>query len=104
MGIGRRREEQWAVVTVLALVAPDKLEKEDYTHSIKPGPRLSLGTVNFVIAAVRTALPSNFKHNATPFSSLLCSDYRRLGRPLAFLFRGIVRRVFFFLLWPSLAQ
>jgi len=68
MRIGRRREEQGAVVTVLTLVAPDKLEKEDYTHSIKPGPRLLLGAVNFMIAAVRTALPSNFKHNATLFS------------------------------------
>jgi len=67
MGIGGRREEQWAVVTVLALMTPYKLEKEDYTHSIEPGPRLSPGAVNFVIAAVRTALPTNSKHNDNTF-------------------------------------
>jgi hypothetical protein len=71
MGIGGRGEEQWAVVTVLALMTPDKLEKEDYTRAIKPGPRLSLGAVNFVIAAVRTTLPSDFKDNATLFSSIV---------------------------------
>ena len=97
MRIGRRREEQWAVVTVLAL-APDKSEKEEHTHSIKPGPRLSLGAVNFVIVAVRTALPSNLKHNGNAFFLM---DLFRLtaSRQSAGAFSlAVVWTVFFFLL------
>jgi hypothetical protein len=83
---------------VLALVAPDKLEKEDHTHSIKPSPRLSLGAVNFVIVAVRTALPSNLKHNGNAFFLM---DLFRLtaSRQSAGAFSlAVVWTVFFFLL------
>ena len=57
-GVLGRGKEQWAVVTALALVAPDELEKEEYTRSIQPRLRLNPRTVNFMIAAPRTAFTS----------------------------------------------
>lgn len=64
------RKEDWTVVTDFALVAPDKLEKEDHTRSIQPRQRLSPRTVNFMIAAVRTAFQPNSKHDNNTYCSL----------------------------------
>jgi hypothetical protein len=62
-GVLGRGKEQWAVVAALALVAPDELEKEEHTRSIQPRLRLNPRTVNFMIAAPRTAFPPNSEHN-----------------------------------------
>jgi hypothetical protein len=55
-----RGKEGWAVVTELTLVAPDKLKKENPTPSVQPSQRFSSGAINFMIAAIRTALQSDF--------------------------------------------
>jgi hypothetical protein len=55
-------KEDWTVVTILTLVAPDQLEKEEYTHSVQPRLRLPSRTVNLMIAAVRTRFPTNSQH------------------------------------------
>lgn len=53
----------WTVMTEFALVAPDKLEKEQYTRSIQPSQRHPAGAVNFAVTAVRALLSPIFKHN-----------------------------------------
>jgi hypothetical protein len=50
------------VVTAHAPVAPDKPEKEERARSIQPRHRLNPRTIDFKIAAVRTALQPNSKH------------------------------------------
>lgn len=98
-GVLGRGKEQWAVVAALALVAPDELEKEEHTRSIQPRLRLNPRTVNFMIAAPRTAFPPNSEHNdkylfffvllrsaavlgvATPTNPLLLDSCSRHGLP-----------------------
>ena len=58
VGIFRRKKEYWTVVTEFTAMVPNKLEKQERTASIQPCQRLSPRTVDFVIAAVRTASQS----------------------------------------------
>jgi hypothetical protein len=63
-GVLGRGEEERTVVTAHAPVAPDKSEKEERARSIQPRHRLNPRTINFKIAAVRTALQPNSKHES----------------------------------------
>ncbi len=62
VGIFGHWKEDWTVVTEFTEVAPDNLEKEEYTRSIEQCQRLTPRTVKFKIAAVRTAFPPNSTH------------------------------------------
>src|ERR1700693_658478 len=63
-GVLGRGQEEWTVVTAHASVAPDQSEKEERGRSIQPRHRLNPRTINFKIAAVRTALQPNSKHES----------------------------------------
>ena len=65
-----RGKEDWTVVTEFVLVAPDKVKKEKPTPSLQPCKWLSPRTVNFMIAAVRTAFQPNSKHDNNTHCSL----------------------------------
>lgn len=78
-------KEDWTVMTEFALVAPDKLEKKQYTHSIQPSQRLPAGAVDFPITAVRALVPSDLEHERNVF---LLSDvfvFRQLSGALPVL-------------------
>ena len=57
---GRGKKDE-TVVAKFALAASDKLEKEQSAGSIQPGERFPVGTVNFVVAAVRAAFPTDLQ-------------------------------------------
>jgi hypothetical protein len=63
VGIFGHWKKDWTVVTEFTDVAPDNLEKEEYTRSIEQCQRLTQRTVKFKIAAVRTAFPPNSTHD-----------------------------------------
>jgi hypothetical protein len=50
------RKEDGAVMAEFAPIAPHKVKKRVSTRSIQPRQRLSLGTVNFLIAALNRAV------------------------------------------------
>jgi hypothetical protein len=64
-------------VTAHAPVAPDKSEKEERTGSIQPRHRLNPRTINFKIAAVRTALQPNSNHESMILYFALAAVCRR---------------------------
>jgi hypothetical protein len=72
-----RGEEEWAVVTAHAPVAPDESEKEERARSIQPRHRLNPRTINFKIAAVRAALQPNSKHESITHYFSFASVSRR---------------------------
>jgi hypothetical protein len=63
-GVLGRGEEEWTVVTAHTSVTPDKSEKEERARSIQPRHRPNPRTINSKIAAVRTALQPNSKHES----------------------------------------
>lgn len=62
VGALRCRKHKRPVVPQFAFAAANQLQKKETAVSIEPAHRLAARTVNFVVTAVGTILPSNLRH------------------------------------------